>query len=70
MCKHFKCTEDPRGCMECYNGVCDGTGYDGHRLCGCELCEFYSMKEDEEICTYGDRDQEYDFHVSETSQAS
>jgi hypothetical protein len=53
--------------MECYNGVCDGTGYDGHRLCGCELCEFYSMKEDEEICTYGDRDQEYDFNVSETS---
>ena len=37
--------------MECYNGVCDGTGYDGHKMCGCESCEFHSMQEDVEVCT-------------------
>ena len=55
--------EDPRGCMECYNGVCDGVGYDGHKRCGCDSCFYHRYAGDEEVCTYGDRDQEYDINV-------
>ena len=37
--------------MECYNGVCDGTGYDGHKMCGCDACVFQRYEGDEVICT-------------------
>ena len=49
-CKYFKCSEDLRDCLECYNGVCDGTGYEGHRRCGCDYCEYHRYEEDTEVC--------------------
>lgn len=55
LCKHFKCKEDIRDCMECYNGICDGCGYEGHQRCGCECCKYHLVKEDIEDCTYDNK---------------
>ena len=52
LCRYFKCKEDQHDCLQCYNGVCDGTGYDGHQRCGCDACEYHTYDEDEEICIH------------------
>lgn len=62
LCRHFKCKEDQRDCLECYNGVCDGTSYEGHQRCGCDACEYHEYHEDEEVCTYGDREETVAVH--------
>ena len=63
LCRHFKCKEESNECLECYNGVCPGTGFDGHQRCGCELCEYHIMKEDVEDCTYEDKKESIEFNT-------
>lgn len=53
-CKNFTCIEDPRGCLECYNGACDGTGYEGQYRCGCNGCEYFIIENGKEGCSYND----------------
>lgn len=51
-CKHFKCcNENLYKCEYVYNGVCDGTGNSGFKMCGCDACEYHRMIGDREECT-------------------
>lgn len=49
LCKVFNCT-DKSSCVECYNGICTGTGYDASQNCGCDFCEYSRYVGDEAVC--------------------
>ena len=51
MCRFFKCSSNPEGCHYCYNGACPASGYDGHKMCGCDACVFQRYNGDEVVCT-------------------
>lgn len=51
LCKIFKCKETT-DCVECYNGVCSASEYEGFSNCGCKLCIFHKLVENKGECTY------------------